>query len=310
MQSEHQSDQITLAQMRAVVAVARTGSFSAAAHALHTSQSGISRSVANVESLLDAVLFDRSTRRVHLTETGREFVDRAETALADVAAAIDAVRHDATTASGRHLTVAFLMSIPPVLLAPVLARLGTGAPHRLHCIEALQDGVEACVRDGEADIGVGDLASLPADLRSRPLWREQALVCLPPGHRLADRRKLTIDHLVGEEIIAFPREARLRTGLDHALAQAGKLRTPRFVVHHYDTAFSLVAAGNGVLVTPACAAQCAPAHLPRVQLADARFQRTVGVIWRPTAPPSSHTERFLEALHFEAGRIPHVHIER
>lgn len=299
---------ITMPRMRAVVAVARTNSFGSAARVLGTSQSSVSRSVAVIEHALGVALFDRSTRRVTLTDAGREFVDRSEIVLADMRAAIDAVRPSPVTAGARQVTVACLMSIAPTILAPAVGRMSGGPWSRVRVLELLQDSIELEVRNGTADVGVGDLRGLPADLRSRPLWSEDAMVCVPDDHRLARRRRLLVRDLADEELIAFPREARLRVVIDRALANAGQLRSPRYVVQQYDTAFALVAARCGICVVPAGATLHLPRGLTAVALNEPPAHRSVGAIWRPSAPPSSAVDALLDALVAEASALQHPRI--
>ena len=75
------------------VAVAQAGSFTAGARAFQASVTHMSRAVARLEARLDAQLFNRTTRSLHLTETGRIFleqcrrlVDEREDAIAAVSA--------------------------------------------------------------------------------------------------------------------------------------------------------------------------------------------------------------------------------
>ena len=72
---------VTLRQLRAFVAVARTGSFTLAAESLFITQSALSGLIKELEQALGLRLFDRSTRRVSLTAAGREFLASAESVL-------------------------------------------------------------------------------------------------------------------------------------------------------------------------------------------------------------------------------------
>ena len=72
-------DPLTLDQMRVLVAVADTGSFSAASRRLGRVQSAISRADAAMETTLGVALFDRSTKTPTLTEAGAAIVQDART---------------------------------------------------------------------------------------------------------------------------------------------------------------------------------------------------------------------------------------
>ncbi|WP_312184483.1 LysR family transcriptional regulator, partial [Massilia timonae] len=62
----------TLRQMRAFVALAKTGNFTLAAQAIHVTQSALSGLIKELEQTLGARVVDRSTRRIVLTDIGRE----------------------------------------------------------------------------------------------------------------------------------------------------------------------------------------------------------------------------------------------
>ena len=62
----------TLRQMRAFVALAKTGNFTLAAQAMHVTQSALSGLIKELEQTLGAKVVDRSTRRALLTDIGKE----------------------------------------------------------------------------------------------------------------------------------------------------------------------------------------------------------------------------------------------
>src|SRR5688500_2328353 len=85
-------DSVTLDQLRALVAVADEGSFSAAARSLRRVQSAVSHAIGNLESQLGVALFDRSTRVPGLTPAGRSVLAAARR----VCASVDALGQIAT----------------------------------------------------------------------------------------------------------------------------------------------------------------------------------------------------------------------
>lgn len=76
---------LSLDQLRVLVAIADLGSFSAAGRKLYRAQSAISQAVATLEALQGVVLFDRSGHRPRLTEVGRVLVEQARRVLASAA---------------------------------------------------------------------------------------------------------------------------------------------------------------------------------------------------------------------------------
>ena len=71
-------------ELKVFVAVAETGGFAKAAGRLGSSPPAVTRIIAGLEQRLGTELFARTTRRVHLTETGRLFLGRARSLLSDI----------------------------------------------------------------------------------------------------------------------------------------------------------------------------------------------------------------------------------
>ncbi len=303
MQDAHEIEGLTPARIRAVQAVASTGSFSAAALAVGTSQSNVSRAVAAVESIIDAAIFDRSTRSVRLTEVGREFVERTAHVTAELEAAIRAARPDRRPEP--RLTIASLTSISELHLASAVTTLGTPVA-RLRCIEGLQSAVEQAVLSGQASAGLGDIAHVAASLVGDPRWHEPFRLALPTTHRLARRRRIGLDDIADEPLIGFSRDAELRTTLDRELASARQLRTPDFVVDRFRTALSLVAAGLGVMVVPSIVAGAIPTGAKLVDLDHPDLRRTIGVIRRPDTEPHRLFGALVDQVTTQVSSMPGV----
>src|SRR3982074_3342956 len=112
---------VTLDQLQAFVTIARLGSFTRAAKALHLSQPAVSTQIRNLEDVLGARLFDRTTRSVAVSPLGKELVPVLERILHDLEAVAVGARERATTPHG-VVTIAALPSISSGLLPVAIAR--------------------------------------------------------------------------------------------------------------------------------------------------------------------------------------------
>lgn len=114
-------------QLRYVAAVARTGSFSAAARACRVSQPTVSAAVAELERRVGAALFKRSARGVELTPAGREVLPQIESvlgALSDLDRAVETLRSPAR----KLLRLAFSPVLDPRILSAVGDRFRADHP--------------------------------------------------------------------------------------------------------------------------------------------------------------------------------------
>lgn len=101
-----------LFELHLVHLVAEHGGFSHAARVLGMNQSGITRSIQNIEARLETELFTRSTRRVELTEAGRTFIKASHRILGEVDGLLDALAE--TSGMGSEIRVGLSHSICPV----------------------------------------------------------------------------------------------------------------------------------------------------------------------------------------------------
>ena len=74
----------TLRQIECFQAVVELGNFSRAAEGVRTTQANLSQTIRDLETVLEARLFDRTTRRVSLTDVGRAFAEGAVAGLAEI----------------------------------------------------------------------------------------------------------------------------------------------------------------------------------------------------------------------------------
>ncbi len=107
------------ADMQMFIRVVEAGSISGAAERLEIAKSAVSRRLAELESRLGAQLLHRTTRRLNLTDSGRAFLERAQTLLADLEEAEAAVSQAHTALKGR-LRVALPLSFGLLHLAPLI----------------------------------------------------------------------------------------------------------------------------------------------------------------------------------------------
>lgn len=132
--------------LRVLEAVVSAGGFAAGAQRLNIAKSAVSRRIRELENRLGARLFDRTTRRMHLTDAGREFHDRA----VELLAGLDRAEEAASSASGElkgHIRVAAPVSFTTHCLAPAIGEFLERHPAVTLSIDT-DDRVVDLIRDG------------------------------------------------------------------------------------------------------------------------------------------------------------------
>ena len=188
-----------LEQLRQLDAIAREGTMSAAARALHLSQPALSRSLARLEAELDQPLFDRPGRRLVLTDAGRVALEHARQILRDERAMRAAV--DDVARRTRALGVGTVAPAPPWRLTALMVERFPGLVLTSQMLAEAQ--VQAGIRDGGLDLGIALRPAAPPGVRSCRLMVENLSVALPDGHALAERAGVRAAELAGETCLLF-----------------------------------------------------------------------------------------------------------
>jgi DNA-binding transcriptional LysR family regulator len=232
-------------------AVAEERHFTRAAAKLHVAQSALSESIRGLEAELGTTLFERSTRRVDLTEAGRTLLVEARRTLAAAADARAAVAAVEGLQRG-HLSVGILQNIGTVRAAVFFGQFRRRHPGvQLQLRQASAATLAAQVRDGTLDLA---FVALPADrlvgLDVTPLSVEPFLLCCSPSHPLASRRSVDLPELAAETFVEFQADWAVRMVADRAFAALGIHRTIAVEVNDTGMLLDLVAHDLGIAVVP------------------------------------------------------------
>ena len=189
---------MTLVQLRHLISLAQTGSFSQSAAALFLTQPALSRSIRALEDELGQPLFDRIGRRSELTPFGRDAVERAR----ELVLAADDLRDSARLAGDGHegvLRIGMGSGPGAMLMTPLLLKMAQERPQLR--VEVARAGTELLVRalrERTLDALIVDARSLrPApDLVAQALHDMRGAFLARRGHPLTRRRGgLSFDEL-------------------------------------------------------------------------------------------------------------------
>ncbi|TDD92835.1 LysR family transcriptional regulator [Saccharopolyspora karakumensis] len=288
---------LTVQQLRLVLAVHDTGGFTAAAEQLHLAQSSISRAVRDVERRLGITLFQRTTRNLVTTPEGAEFCLVARRVVDSFDAGINHFQGFLAGTRGR-VRVAALPSMAATLLPPVVSAYRAEHPDvELSIEDGMSDEVLAKVRAGTVDLGVTVVAEPLPDLAVHPIATDRMCAVFPQEHRFAAREALTWAELAREPHIAFAPNSSIRQHADRAFAAAQA--HPRVVLEsgNITAVAGLVAAGLGTAVMPGTVLPLiAFAGLVHVPLAAPETHRRIAVIRTPHHPQPPATRAFTRSL--------------
>lgn len=293
-----------LRHLRYFVCVADELHFGRAAQKLGVSQPPLSQQIRALEDQLGVQLFNRSSRRVALTEPGRLFLQEARATLAQADHAIE-VAHRAARGEFGRLALGFNASAPFV---PEVA-------HALYDFRQLYPEVKIELSElsapaqiealgiGDIDIGVQrspTLPDLPPGISATHLLDERLYVAMRPDHKLATKQSLSFRDLDGEAMILYARHQKgsFASQLLAILHDAGA--EPRVVqdVREVTTLFGLVTAGLGITILAESLCALQPAKLLYRPL---RGKRGMSSMWMLHSEPITalSARQFLDLIMLE-----------
>jgi DNA-binding transcriptional LysR family regulator len=213
---------VEIRQIRAFVAIAESGTFTAGALRVHVTQAAISMQIRQLETEIGAKVFVRAPRHVILTEAGEHLLRRARHILREHDAALDEIAEIAGAERGRLRIGSASAMVLTDQLPAILTELRKQHPAAEISVtsgtsEALVDQILA----GELDIA---FVSLPVDVRGIQTERlndDQLVAIASPSHKLAKQKTISAYTLAGERLILGERGGNTRRLIDQFFAQAG-----------------------------------------------------------------------------------------
>jgi DNA-binding transcriptional LysR family regulator len=289
---------VTLRQLQAFCAVARLGSFTRAAAALHTTQPALSVQIGQLEDSLGLRLFDRTTRTVGITRVGQDLLPRAERTLAELSELVTSATGLGTKSMGRVL-VAALPSVASSFMPEAIAGFQQEFPGIAVVLrDALGARINDVVLSGEVDFGISGPPPADAHLQFSRMGSDEMVAVSARRIASAKGRKVAIEDLAKEALILMSRDSTVRRTVEEAFAAAGTLATPVHEPAFMSTAIAMVRAGLGVAILPSSAAEVRAAKdLVTHRIASRLMARDIGIIFRngELSPGAEEFRRYLKA---------------
>lgn len=295
---------VTLKQVRAFVAAADTGSLTTAAVAVNSTQSSLSVLIRELEEAIGLRLFDRTTRKLALTDAGQEYLVHARRILAEVEHA-----HLSTTELVARKRGRVVVAAPPImaaaLLPPIIAEFHRDYPNVSIVVEDVPPSeIVPGVASGQIDCGLGVFGDTPEGVKATALFKERLLLVARAGHQLLGRPAIRWADLRDQPIIAIKGSAHIRRELDIRLRLARVTDAPVIEVRQMLTVLGMVSAGLGVAIWPSWATLfLGPFGVQGRPLADSAPQLDIAVITSGNRGLSPAASSFHATLIANIGRI-------
>jgi LysR family transcriptional regulator, carnitine catabolism transcriptional activator len=241
---------ITSRQLKAFLLTARHQSFSRAAEQLFITQSGMSVLVRELEAQLGFRLFERTTRKVTLTEFGTKFLPIADRSLLELEAAAVNIGRSASAASGR-LTIGAPPLVAADVLPPAIAAYTARNPHLdIRVIDAEGLRLVEMVQTGQIDVALTVFHQAVSGVRKLPLVRFSFMLIAADNGTGEPPAPLRWAELATRRLVGFPPDNPIQQLVDDRLQRAGRRDPPDIVCNYLETQIAMVEVGAGVAVMP------------------------------------------------------------
>jgi LysR family hydrogen peroxide-inducible transcriptional activator len=288
----------SIRQLEYLVALAETLNFREGAKKCHVTQPALSAQVAQLEDLLDLKLFERDSRQVLLTASGKELAERAAQVLASLDELVDLAHTLADPLAGT-LRLGVIPTLAPYLLPRAMPLMKKRFKRvRVLLREDQTPRLLHLLHTGELDVLLLALEADLGNVETRAIFEDPFVFAMPKTHAYTKRKLLKDTDLEGEAVLLLEDGHCLRDQAWSVCAAAGAHELGDVRATSLGTLSQMVSAGIGVTLLPSTAL---PIEKRNPGLATRPFAkpvpfRTVGLAWRKTSPRAELFEAVADAL--------------
>ncbi len=289
---------MNLHHLKVFLAVARAGSVSRGAAALHISQPAVTREIRDLEASLGLPLFDRHPRGMTPTEGGQRLLQFAERIFALEQAAERDLRDLAGLGHG-ELSLGASATLGGYWLPPLLNRFRDQHPGVFVSLQMSNTReVLQLLDDGVISLGFVEGLFPAGDYAHRHLARDRLLPVVGPGHPLAGRRRLRMAELHAHELYLREPGSGARASVEEAYRRIGLEARAAMVGGGTESLKRLIAGGRGIawLSQRVVEEELADGRLLQLDVADQQIERDLHVLWRLGSQLNPAPAAFLQLI--------------
>jgi LysR family transcriptional regulator, regulator for metE and metH len=282
---------LEIRHLKLVAAIAETGSVTRAGNCLHLTQSALSHQLRDAEEQLGVPLFERKNRKMTLTAAGERLLQSARTVMAELEGAQKEIQKRGGAGQGliRLSTECYTVYhwLPERLK---LFQQKFPAVEFQLVVEATDNPFEALL-DGKLDLAIACTPIRNRKIRYTPLFEDEVVVIVAPGHPLAGKKCVEPEDFAGENVFIYPPKEE-STLLNEILAPVGVWPRRIQEVTLTEAIIEMVKGGLGVAAMArwAVAPQLASGAVIGLPLTATGFHRT----WSAAQLRDQHSPAYLQ----------------
>ncbi len=287
-----------LGQLETFLVVAREKSFSRAAERLFRTQPAVSLSLKRLEEELGEILVDRTTKGGTLTDAGTTLLPMAQRMLDLRKQILDTFGSLKGLQQGR-LNIGANDSVSEFLLPQVLLAYQQAHPAiRIQAYRQSSERIPTEVLEHRLDIGFVSYDPMHPELMSEVILRDHMVLVVPPGHRLAKKKEVSLVALGQETFVAHNALTPTRNAIIDLFARCGTPLRITMELGSLATIQEFVALGAGLAILPRMTVLDAVAQgrLVEVEVKELQVEKLLRIVTRREEAMSHAAKAFLEQI--------------
>lgn len=273
---------MNIRDLKYIIAVAELKNFSKAADACFVSQPTLSNQIKKLENELDVQIFERSNKKVLVTEVGEKLIASAQKIIEEAVHIKEIATHSKDPLSG-NLKLGAFPTLSAYIFPKIVGDIKKELPKiKLILVEDKTASLLEKLKSGELDAAFIALPVQDDYLESATLFDDEFMLATGKGHPLAKQKQITHMDLLKYKLLLLEEGHCLRdqslevchlTGLEEEDVRATGLETLR----------QMVKAGTGITFIPKIAIQKGEKDIKYTPFKAPAPTRTIGLVWRKTS---------------------------
>ncbi|WNS78358.1 LysR family transcriptional regulator [Domibacillus sp. DTU_2020_1001157_1_SI_ALB_TIR_016] len=257
--------------------IARLGSFQKAADELMYVQSTVTMQIQKLETDLGVKLIERG-KKIHLTDAGRVFFDKADLLLRDLEY-VQNTMHEWVHGEAGKIRIGAIEPMAIYRLPEILEPFNKKYPKVQISIQVNNtQTLTKMIKDGELDIALCNTPVLDHTTLFEPLLTEQVSLLLPAAHHLAERDEIYLADFKNERLLLGAFVCNYRINLEKSLVEAGIQPQVGLEINSMSALKEYVQAGLGIAVIPDVIIRTPPVGTTTKKVVDLNVGVVTGIL--------------------------------
>ena len=277
------------------LAIAELKHFGKAAKKCHVSQPTLSGQIKKLEEQLGISLFERSNKKVMLTEAGEDIIPFAQSVLFNAEQICETSQTFKNPLAGR-LRLGAIPTLASYLFPDFVTQVRDQLPElTLILTEEKTDTLVEQLNKGLIDAAIVALPISHDFFASEVLFEDEFLLAVPTSHTFYAYSSITMEQLKNQQLLLLEEGHCLRGQALEACA-AVNIHEHNFMATSLETLRQMVKAGTGITIMPKIATLENEKDITYIPFTSSSQSRTIGLIWRKTHLKKTVIEKTINIL--------------